>query len=177
MRLMHRLSGCPVGLGLAESTAEGDANTSTAVALWSTVAKRHRPHSAATLGRPKPRLNRPQQREKRSGIVGTGPGSSIRTVKTKMVSVFATRFAPELEADTLSLYLQKKLGREATCTKIDSSQSRYSSFKVVAECDDVKDMYDPALWPEGAFVRHYYEVRKPKAIVAFGDAKMNAPLI
>lgn len=153
MRLMHRLSGCPAGLGLAESTAEGNANTSTAVAMWSTVAKCHRPHSAATLGRPKPRLNRPQQREKRSGIVGTGPGSSIRTVRTKMVSVFATRFAPELEADTLSLYLRKKLGREVTCTKIDSSQSRYSSFKVVAECDDVKDMYDPALWPEGAFVR------------------------
>ncbi len=37
---------------------------------------------------PKPRLN--TRRDKRSGVVGTSAGGNIRTVKTKLVSVFAT---------------------------------------------------------------------------------------
>lgn len=117
-------SGCMV-----ESTAEEGASAAASADTWSTVAKR-RGHrlAASTLERPKPRLNRPIQREKRSGIVGIDPESSIRTVRTKLVSVFATKFTPELDANTLSLYLQSKLGREVGCSKIESVQSRYSSF-------------------------------------------------
>lgn len=90
-----------------------------------------------------------------------------------MRSVFATKFTPDLEADTLSLYLQEKLGRKVTCAKIASVQNRYSSFKVTAECDDVKEMYDPALWPEGAFVRCFFEVRKSNAGMLPGVGKPN----
>lgn len=43
------------------------------------------------------------------------------------------------------------------CQKIETVQSRYSSFKVSAECNEVSEMYNPQLWPEGAFVRRYYE--------------------
>ena len=102
-------------------------------------------------------------RAKRPGavpIVGTSLVSTIRTVKTKLVSVFATKFAPELDAETLSVYLKEKLDREVTCVKIDNDRSRFGSFKVTAECDNIGDMYSPELWPEGAFVRRYYEPRK-----------------
>ncbi len=34
------------------------------------------------------------------------------------------------------------------------------------ECNDVKELYDLGLWPEGAFVRRFYEVRKPRATVS-----------
>ncbi|CAL8362863.1 unnamed protein product [Arctogadus glacialis] len=46
---------------------------------------------------------------------------------------------------------------------IDTAQSRYSSFKVTAECNEVNDMYDPGLWPDGALVRRFYEARKPRS--------------
>ncbi len=113
---------------------------------------------------PKPRLN--SRRDKRSGVVGTSAGGNIQTVKTKLVSVFATKFMPDLDADTLSNYLKVKLHREVTCLKINTAHGRFSSFKISAECNDVKELYDPGLRPEGAFVRHFYEVHKPKTTVS-----------
>ncbi len=96
----------------------------------------------------------------------TSAGGNIRTVNTKLVSVFATKFTPDLDADTLSNYLIDKLHREVTCLKINTAHGRFSSFKISAECNDVKELYDPGLWTEGAFVRRFYEVRKPRATVS-----------
>ena len=51
-----------------------------------------------------------------------------------------------------------------TCRKIKSARSRYGSFHITAECNNVADMYDPKLWPEGTYVRRYYEARVPKVV-------------
>lgn len=83
-------------------------------------------------------------------------------IKTKLVSVFATRFSPDLDAKTLCDYLTEKLGKTVTCRKIDSTRNRFSSFHVTAECNEVTDMYEPQLWPEGIYVRRYFEARKPR---------------
>ncbi|KAJ8395940.1 hypothetical protein AAFF_G00026480 [Aldrovandia affinis] len=82
-----------------------------------------------------------------------------------MVSVFATKFDPNVDADTLSDYLKEKLGREVKCRKIETAQSRFSSFCVTAECNDVAEMYDPQLWPAGSFVRRFYEPRRPRGAI------------
>lgn len=100
-----------------------------------------------------------------ASIIGTGTVSTIKTVKTKIVNVFATKISPELDADTLAEYLKSKLNRVVTCQKIDSARSRVGSFKVTAECNDVSEMYNPELWPEGALVRRYYEPRKVPTVV------------
>ncbi|CAB1420269.1 unnamed protein product [Pleuronectes platessa] len=42
----------------------------------------------------------------------------LSTVKTKMVSVFATKFKMNLDADILHLFLQGKRNREVKCRKI-----------------------------------------------------------
>lgn len=78
-------------------------------------------------------------------------------VNTKLVSVFATNFSPDLDAETLSAYLKEKLGHDVSCQKIDTVHSRFGSFKVSAECNEVDKMYNLELWPEGAFVWRYYE--------------------
>lgn len=72
------------------------------------------------------------------------------------MSVFASRFSPDLDEVTLAVYLKDKL---VSCQKIDMTHNRFSSFKIKAECKDVKEMYDPELWPEGALVRRFYEPR------------------
>lgn len=41
---------------------------------------------------------------------------------------------------------------------------RYGSLKVSAECNEVSEMYNPEIWPEGAFVRRYYEPRRAGVI-------------
>ncbi len=74
--------------------------------------------------------------------------------------MFATRFDPDLDAETLSVYLKEKLGREVNCLKIGPENRRFSSFRVSAECREVNEMYNPDLWPDGALVRWYYEPRK-----------------
>ena len=111
-------------------------------------------------------------RKKRHGnavpVVGTGAVTDIKTVKTKLVSVFATRFAPDLDPETLTTYLKEKLGREVTCQKFVTEHSRFASFKVSAECIEVGEMYTPELWPEGAHVRRFYEQRRA------GGARINA---
>ena len=79
-----------------------------------------------------------------------------------MVKVFATKFDLSVDVNTLSEYLKMKLGREVTCSKIETTQSRFSSFCISAECNDVAELYNPQLWPVGSFVRRYYEPRRPR---------------
>ena len=134
--------------------------------MWSTVAKR----GAQRLRNVNPGTNRPTavvgRRRRQSNmrpIVGTGDVSDIRIVKTKRVSVFATRFTKDLDSVTLSTYLRGKLGREVECQKFVSEHGRFASFKVTAECDKVDEMYATDLWPEGAHVRRFFEPRRAGA--------------
>lgn len=133
---------------------------------WSVVVKegRKRLQEPRKLQSKKAHLKRDQRNV---GIIGTGTESSIGVVKTKLVNVFATRFAPTLDADTLRDYLSAKLENETvTCRKIESARSRYGSFHITAECINIADMYEPKLWPAGIYVRRYYETRGQKG---YGD--------
>lgn len=144
---------------------------------YSSVVKkgRQRQHLAdkvTSQPRHKPRLNS-TRREKKSGVVGTGVCGSIRVVKTKLVSVFASRFSPDVDSEELTCYLKGKLQRDVTCQKIDSVQKRYNSFKITAECAKVEEMYEPELWPEGIFVRRFFEARKTVDLKTLGVARSN----
>lgn len=138
-------------------------------AEWSTVVKRsqqvkHVPQAVAhRSGSDRPLVRR--ERKKAMGITGTGTTSSIQVVTTKRVSLFASRFDPALEADMLRDYLVKKLNTTTvSCTKIASAYRRFSSFHVTAECNDIAVMYNPDLWPVGAYIRQYYEMRQPRSM-------------
>ncbi|MEQ2171469.1 hypothetical protein GOODEAATRI_010981 [Goodea atripinnis] len=95
----------------------------------------------------------------KGGIIGTG---TVSNFKTKLLSIFATRFSPDLDADIVCGYLTEKLGQSVTCRKIDSMGNRFSSFHITAECNEVAEMYDLKLWLAGVYLRHYFEARKPK---------------
>lgn len=139
---------------------------------WSTIVKNGKPASGRQKAKAgistAPGGHTSTTVRKRSGpppIIGTGTVSTIKTVKTKIVNVFATKFSPDLDADTLADYLQSKLNRIVTCQKIDNARSRVGSFKVSAECMNVAEMYNPELWPEGALIRRFYEPRNLPAAV------------
>ncbi|RXN38507.1 hypothetical protein ROHU_001042 [Labeo rohita] len=123
----------------------------------------------------KPRLN-PHKGKKPAGIFGTGTGGDIQVIKSKLVSVFATKFSPDLDSETLTKYMKDKLGCDVTCQKLEAVQSRFSSFKITTECKEVDEMYNPELWPEGTFVRRFYEARKPKS-TAVPISVMNVPVM
>lgn len=131
---------------------------------WSTVVKKGKHKQPSIVTQPNAAVQPRPRREqwKKMGIIGTGTESNIPVVKTKLVSVFATRFSPELDADTLCAYLSGKLGKPVTCKKIASTSNRFGSFQVVAECKEVAELYDTQLWPAGIYVRRYYEARKSR---------------
>lgn len=99
----------------------------------------------ATIGRNK--------RPATVSIIGTAAVSTIKTVKTKLVIVFATKFATDVDAETCSLYLKEKLNRDVPHQKIVNICSKLSSFKITADCNDISEMYNPELWPKGAPVK------------------------
>lgn len=101
-------------------------------------------------------------------IVGTAAQGRIKVVHTKLLSVFTTKFSPDLDAEKLSDYLAEQLGREVICQRTVTVSNRYSSFKVCAKCNEVSEMYNPDLWPEGSVVRRYYKPRKAEEMVASG---------
>lgn len=84
----------------------------------------------------------PRQKKKSSfvmSVFGTGAMGNIRIrmIKTKLVSVVASKFTPYLDALTFSEFLKEK---KIACQKIETVQSRYSSFKVSAECNEVSEI-------------------------------------
>lgn len=54
--------------------------------------------------------------------------SNIPVIKTKLVSVIATKVSPDLDADILCGYLTEKLCQSVKCRKIDSMCNRFSLF-------------------------------------------------
>lgn len=138
---------------------------------WSHVLKhgkhKQRPRKRSNVERNKTSMVPPREKKTYS-IVGTGAVGNIHAVTTKLVSVFVTKLAPDLESETLANYLKEQVSRDVICQKIVTEYTRYSSFKVTAECKEVGEMYMPQLWPEGAYVRRFYENRIPRAVVGTG---------
>lgn len=94
--------------------------------------------------RPAPSRGKREQRKRLPGIIGTGAESRISVITTKRVSIFATRFSPDVDAETLRSYQSEKLANKSVaCRKIESHGSRYGSFHVTADCKEVADMYSP----------------------------------
>ena len=158
-----------VGLNVGSgATGKDPAGSSTGSPRWSKVVKdgrsRQNPRRNVAEGSGACAISIGRKRTGPVLIVGTSAVSTILTVRTKLVSVFATKFSPDLEAETLSEYLKSKLIKVVTCQKIQNVRSRFGSFKVTAGCNDISEMYTPELWPEGALVRRYYEPRMASAV-------------
>ncbi len=170
---------CDVGLeGIASGVGSSAAEESNVTFMtseeqrksseWSLVVKHGRRRRNYVDGQKSPIKQRAGKAKQRmpKPIIGTGARGNISVVRTKLVSVFATKFTLDLNAETLSNYLKEKLGRDVNCQRIATMNNRYSSFKVSAECINVTEMYSPELWPEGSVVRRYYEPRKVRALGA-----------
>ncbi len=169
------------GLSAESGTMNGGGSPGGSVAntlKWSRVVRQGRPRRKINEEQPVSLKQRVGDWRAAKQIIGTAAQGNIKVVRMKLVSVFATKFTPDLDAETLSSYLTKQLGHDVKCERIATASNRYSSFKVCAECNDVMEMYNPELWPEGCLVRRYYEPRKAGRIGA-GTARLivgpNAP--
>ena len=169
----------PVAAAIIVTTCMSPGKTAPNSPRWSQVVKQGRGRSNNPEGQSvllKQRAGKPERRMPKP-IVGTAAQKDIKVVRTKLVSVFATKFSPDLDAETLSIYLTEQLGRYVNCQRIVTAGNRYSSFKVCAECDEVAEMYNPELWPEGSLVRRYYEPRKVGVIGAGAARSVSSAIV
>lgn len=67
-----------------------------------------KPVTGDIVTKPKHHLKPPREK-KADGIVGTSAGGNIQVIKTRLVSVFVTKFSPTLDSETLAIYLKDKL--------------------------------------------------------------------
>jgi len=74
-------------------------------------------------------------------------------------SLFVTRLPPDATAEDLTEFVAQVFKLDASCNKIVAGQY-HLSFKVTVHTSHPKSLYDNSRWPEGAFVRHYYEPRE-----------------
>lgn len=169
--------------GRPTTTASGSACGPTAESTereWATVVKKGSKKNGNVVKKknasPPPQQRRlDKQRKPSPVIVGTNTGGGIQAITTRKVSVFASRFPPGLEPNELTTYLSDKL-TGVTCVKIETEQKRYSSFKVTAICNKVEEMYREDIWPMGAFVRRYFEPRKPRDVNTTTGTATGLPL-
>ena len=148
-----------------EETAGIEQPHTPSLPVWSMVVKKGKkkstPRTRQTHRTLEPSREK-QEHNRNMGVFGTAV-SSITAVTTRRVSVFATKFSQDLEADVLRDYLANKLSNASvTCQKIESATSRFGSFHITAVCKEVADMYRPEVWPAGIYVRRFFEHRKPK---------------
>ncbi len=97
-----------------------DIGGATEITEWSLVMKRGRRRRNYVNGQTPPTKQRAGKAKQRMSkpIIGTGARGNI--------SVYATKFIPDLNTETLSNYLKEKLGWDVNCQRIDTMNYRYS---------------------------------------------------
>ncbi len=66
------------------------------------------PENSATQIKPHLAQATVRHERKKTGIIGNGMASNTRAIKTKMVSIFATKFVSSLDANTLTCLVQRE---------------------------------------------------------------------
>lgn len=78
----------------------------------------------------------------------------------KQLAIHAYRIDPNTTARDLENQLKSQF-QEVTCESLNSKHpDLYSSFKVSISEDNFKKAMDPAIWPYGACIQRFFEIRK-----------------
>ncbi|KAK7903927.1 hypothetical protein WMY93_016534 [Mugilogobius chulae] len=100
--------------------------------------------TATLLNSPKWSMVVKQGRRMRAGSARSKPRNSKEHERKRPKPIYGTGAQSNIKA----------------CERIATGNTRCSSFKVSVECEDVSEVYNPELWPEGSLVRRYYEPRR-----------------
>lgn len=99
------------------------------------------------------------KKNKKKQLTGTGDSAVEFGVVKKKVWLFISRVKPEVSAETVMNYLEKKIpNQEFICEKLDT-RGVNSCFKVGADFSLKEKLEDPSIWPEGVLVSRYHFFR------------------
>ena len=119
-----------------------------------------KPIKIKDLLKSKPDSPHPGQRKRNSGMIGTGRNSDLSIQDRKFkATVFASRFKPNVEANTVKRELEADLLRitgtphNVSVEKVTSRYDHYASFKITCFCDNTAVFMNNSLWPPGVYFR------------------------
>jgi uncharacterized coiled-coil protein SlyX len=103
----------------------------------------------------------PQRRPRQNCVVGKGQARATGlNGRGRFVSLFLSRFEPDVESNTVKKYVDEKFKVSFTCEKMKTRYDSYSSFKVEGYCKSTDAFFDAENWPEDILVRRFYQARK-----------------
>ena len=95
---------------------------------------------------------------KTKAVIGTMGSSTVKAKTGRYVAVFVSRLLPETTAEDMEAFVQETHHLSSKCVKLEAKHQSCASFKVEVTCDNAPDIYDPEMWPVGAYIRRYYNV-------------------
>ena len=99
-----------------------------------------------------------RRRKRRSNAVtGKKVGTTLKAVpRSQQCRIFVSRLDPELEANTLKLFVSNLTGEDCTIAKLTTKFSGYASFFISCDVRHKNKFMSPDEWEEGVLLRPYY---------------------
>ena len=104
------------------------------------------------------RKKRRPNASKATAVVGKMQHSAVKAKTGRYAAVFVSRLLPDTTTQQMEAFVQEAHHLVSKCSKLETKHDSYSSFKIEVTCDNIADIYDAGKWPEGAYVRRYYNV-------------------
>ena len=95
---------------------------------------------------------------KATAVVGKMQHSAVKAKTGRYAAVFVSHLLPDTTTQQMKAFVQEAHHLVSKCSKLETKHDSYSSFKIEVTCDNIADIYDAGKWPEGAYVRRYYNV-------------------
>ena len=94
-------------------------------------------------------------------VIGTRThGNTLKVSCGRFVSVFVSRLDPSVSCDTLSDYIYDVHSINAKCEQLVTKYNTYASFKVDVTCNDISTFLDADKWPQGVYLRKFFNNKK-----------------
>ena len=95
-------------------------------------------------------------------VIGTrSHGNTLKVSCGRFVSVFVSRLDPSVSCDTLSDYIYDVHSINAKCEQLVTKYNTYyASFKVDVTCNDISTFLDADKWPQGVYLRKFFNNKK-----------------
>ena len=100
------------------------------------------------------KANKPQ------AVIGTSTECSQLKVNPKRpLSVFISRLDPQTKTESIVSYVKNVFKMCAKCEKLHTRYDTYASFRVEVMNDKASELFDPAKWPSGVYLRKFFKPR------------------
>ena len=107
------------------------------------------------------RASNVDNRQMKRPVIGTrSDGNTLKVSSGRFISIFVSRLDPSVSCDALSAYINDVHSINAKCEQLITKYNSYASFKVDVTCNDMSTFLSPDKWPQGVYLRKFFNNKK-----------------